>query len=332
LEACPRFWSAEVRHRADELVAAVAHDHVVGADIGAEGLAEELQQRVAGQMALTVVDLFEAVNVDEREHERGARAMCTLELARHLLKAELARPCARQLVRRRELQVVCRFGAVAERLSAFTGCRFPVGGRPRTVVGCFGPIGRRPRPIALGPQQNVLPTRVRVLLQIVQTSQRITTLRATITKRGSPITILRRSQPRRRTLVAQDRHRGPVATRPLPRQRGPVISDRVATGREIIVSGVLILIRASLITPTPRLIVIRPRLVLITPRLVLLRPPLVVIAREAITDATSRTTKEFGATRRTTRNPGHLAAGRTSHNPRHRLAPSPRASLLGREL
>src|SRR5438270_72919 len=83
-----------------------------------------------------------------------------------------------------------------------------------------------PRPIALGPQQNVLPTRVRVLLQIVQTSQRITTLRATITKRGSPITILRRSQPRRRTLVAQDRHRGPVATRPLPRQRGPVISDR----------------------------------------------------------------------------------------------------------
>src|SRR5439155_19405552 len=138
----------------------------------------------------------------EREHERGARAMCTLELARHLLEAELARPRARQLVRRRELHGVCGFGAVPDRLSAFTGCLFPVGGRPRTVVGCLVPIGRRPRSIALGPQQNVLPTRVRVLLQIVQPSQRITTLRATITKRGSPITIIRASQPRRRAFVA----------------------------------------------------------------------------------------------------------------------------------
>src|SRR2546423_14903659 len=150
-------------------------------------------------MALTVVDLFEAVNVDEREHQRGARAMCTFELVRPLLEAELARPRAGQLVRRREPQVICGFGAIPERLSALTGCLFPVGGRPRTVVGCLRPIGRRPRPIALGPQQNVLPTRVRVLLQIVQPSQRITTLRATITKLSSPITILPAYQPRRRT-------------------------------------------------------------------------------------------------------------------------------------
>src|SRR5207247_2508214 len=120
-----------------------------------------------------------------------------------------------------------------------------------TVVGCLGPIGRRPRSIALGPQQDVLPTRVRVLLQIVQTSQRVTTLRATITKRGRPITILSRSHPRRGTFVAQHRHRGPVPTRPLPRQNAPVIADRIAAGREIIVRGCLILICASLITRTP---------------------------------------------------------------------------------
>jgi hypothetical protein len=91
--------------------------------------------------------------------------------------------------------VVCRFGAVPTRLGAFTGCLFPVGGRPCPVVGCFGAIGRRPCPVTLGPQKNVLPTRVRVVLQIVQTSQRITTLRATITKLGGPITIRPRSQP-----------------------------------------------------------------------------------------------------------------------------------------
>jgi len=90
----------------------------------------------------------------------------------------------------------------------------------------------------------------------VQTSQRITTLSATITKRGSPITIFRCSQPRRGTLVAQHRHGGTVATRPLPRQSAPLIRDRVATGREIIVSGVLIFIGASLIALTPRLVVI----------------------------------------------------------------------------
>ena len=65
LEACPGFACAEVGHRADKLVAAVAHDHVVRADVGAKGLADEPQQRVAGQMALTVVDLFETIDVDE---------------------------------------------------------------------------------------------------------------------------------------------------------------------------------------------------------------------------------------------------------------------------
>jgi len=114
-----------------------------------------------------------------------------------------------------------------------------------------------------------------------------------------------------------------------------VIGERVATGCEIAISGVLILISASLITRTPRLVVIRPRLILITPRLVVIRPRLILITRRpvaigrrAITDLISRTGKELGATGLTTRNPGNLAAGWTSHKLRHRL-PLPRASALG---
>ena len=42
---------------------------------------------------------------------------------------------------------------------------------PGTVAGCLGPIGRRPCPIALGLQDNLLPTRVRDVLQIVRTEQ-----------------------------------------------------------------------------------------------------------------------------------------------------------------
>jgi hypothetical protein len=91
---------------------------------------------------------------------------------------------------------------VLERLSAFARCLLPVGGRPDTVVGCFGSIGRRPRSVTPRPRQDVLSARVLVVLQIVQTSQFITTLCATIAKRGSPIALVRGSQPRGGTLVA----------------------------------------------------------------------------------------------------------------------------------
>src|SRR5205823_1528518 len=259
-------------------------------------------------------DRFEAVDVDECKHQPGTRAVRTLELARHFLKPELARPCARQFVRRRELQAVCRFGAVPTRLGAFTGCLFPVGGRPCPVVGCLGAIGRRPCPITFGAQKNVLPTRVRVVLEIVQTSQRITTLRAAVTKLGSPITIRPRSQPCRGALTAHHRHGVAVPTRPLPRQSASVVSDRVATGREIIVGGVLILIRASLITLTRSLVVIRPRLILITRRLVAITRPLLAISQRAVTHLINRGGRELDAAGRAPRNPCRFAADWTLHN------------------
>jgi hypothetical protein len=97
------------------------------------------------------------------------------------------------------------------------GCFVPVGGGPGAVVGCFGSVGRRSRSVAPGPRQNVLPSRVLVVFQIVQTGELITTGRATITKRRSPIALLRRSQPRRGTLLAYGCHVGTVASGPLAR-------------------------------------------------------------------------------------------------------------------
>ncbi len=202
LEPCQGFGHAEVRHRTDELVTAVADDHVVRAHVRAERLTEELQQGVTGQMALAVVDLFKAVDVDEREYERGSGPMCAFELAGHLLETEPARPPTRQFIGGSELQVVCSFRPVPEPLSAFMGCFLPVGGRPGTVIGCFGSIGRRSRPVPPRARQDVLPSRVLVVLHIVQTSELIPAGRATITKRSIPIALLRRFQPRRGTLLA----------------------------------------------------------------------------------------------------------------------------------
>jgi hypothetical protein len=208
-------------------------------------------------------------------------------------------------------------GAVPTRLHAFTGCLLPVGGRPCPVVSCFRSIGRRPRPVALGAQKNVLPTRVRVVLEIVQTSQRITTLRATITKLSGPITIRRRSQPCRGTLGAHHRHVVTVPTRPLPRQSAPVVGDRVATSLEIIVGSVLILIRASLIALTRRLVVIRPSLILITRRLVAITRPLLPTTQRAVTPRINRTGRELSAAGRAPRNRCRFAAGWTLHNLHH---------------
>jgi hypothetical protein len=204
--------------------------------------------------------------------------MCPLELAGHLFKTEPARPRTRQRIGGGELQVVCGFRPLPERLSAFVGCLLPVGGRPGTVVGCFGSIGRRSRPVASRARQNVLPTRVLVVLQIVQTSELITASRATIAKHRSPIAFLRRLQPRSGTLLPDGRHDGTVASGPLPRQSAPLMGGLVAAGCEIIVGGVLILVRASLIAFAGALVVIRPRLILITRGLVAIRPGLILVA------------------------------------------------------
>ncbi len=144
----------------------------------------------------------------------------------------------------------------------------PVGGCPGTVVGCLGPIGCSSCAIALGAQENVFATRVRVVLLVVQTSQCITALGAAVTKGGSLITSLRGPKPRRGTLVAQHCYGPTVATRPPPRQSGAVIAVRVATCRVIHIGGVLILVGASLIPLASCLVVIRPGLILITRGLV----------------------------------------------------------------
>ena len=112
----------------------------------------------------------------------------------------------------------------------------------------------------------------------MQTSELITASRATVTKRRSPITLLRRLQPRCGALLTDCRHDGTVASGPLPRQSAPLMGASVATGREILVGRVLILVRASLITFTGALVVIRPRLVLITRRLVTIRPRLILVS------------------------------------------------------
>ena len=56
----------------DELVAPHAHDDVLGADGGADALRHGLEQLVAGLMPARVVDVLEAVEVEEQHREQRA--------------------------------------------------------------------------------------------------------------------------------------------------------------------------------------------------------------------------------------------------------------------
>jgi hypothetical protein len=96
-----------------------------------------------------------------------------------------------------------------------------------------------------------------------------------------------------------------------------VVGDRVATGRQIIVGSVLILIRASLIALTRSLVVIRPSLILITRRLVAITRTLLAISQRTVTLVINRTGRELSAAGLAPGNPSCFAAGWTPHNLRH---------------
>jgi hypothetical protein len=113
----------------------------------------------------------------------------------------------------------------------------------------------------------------------VQTSQRITGLRAPITTYGGPVTIVRRLQPRVGAFVAQRGHGVAVVSRALARRGAPIVRNLVAARREIIVRSFLILVRAPLIAVAGRLVMIRPGLVLIAPRLIAIRGRVILIPR-----------------------------------------------------
>ena len=65
-----------------ELLAAEPGRHVVVPQLGAEDLGDALQHRVAGEMAVGVVDLAEQVEVGHDQRQRALEALCAAELLR----------------------------------------------------------------------------------------------------------------------------------------------------------------------------------------------------------------------------------------------------------
>ena len=85
-----RLLRRRLRQQDRELLAAEAGRNVVVAQLGAEDLGDALQHRVAGEVAVGVVDLAQQVEVGHDQRQRPLEALCAAELLRQR-RGEVAR-------------------------------------------------------------------------------------------------------------------------------------------------------------------------------------------------------------------------------------------------
>ncbi len=140
-----------IRQRAHELVAAVAHHQVVGAQARSQGVSDGEQQRIARHVTIGVVDLLQAIHIDEGDHELGVCAARAVHLALKLLHPSAASADVRQLIDLRGrtvdrgLSTISRGqGALLRGLRSFLS-------RARTIIGRSCTIGRSTSTIIGGP-------------------------------------------------------------------------------------------------------------------------------------------------------------------------------------
>ena len=76
------------RHQDHEFVAAIPCDHIRAAAALLERFAETLENQIAFQVSLEVVDEFESVHVDQRQRERPSRPRRALPFRRKRVHEE----------------------------------------------------------------------------------------------------------------------------------------------------------------------------------------------------------------------------------------------------
>src|SRR2546429_9409635 len=86
------------RHKNHELVAAIARDDVGAAAVGLQNLTDTLENEVPFQVAVKVVDEFEAVQIHEHQREGTARARGTLPFRRESFHEKAMRIDTREAV------------------------------------------------------------------------------------------------------------------------------------------------------------------------------------------------------------------------------------------
>jgi hypothetical protein len=142
-----------IRQRTNELVAAEAHDQVIGAQAGSQGVGDGDQQGISGEVTLGVVDLLQAVDVDERDYKPFAGSASALQLALELFHACATPSDMGQLVDLGRLAVKRGLSPVARRHRTIMRRLLAFRGRPEAICRSLGAIVRSPPTITRDSQR-----------------------------------------------------------------------------------------------------------------------------------------------------------------------------------
>ena len=285
-KALPDPSDIRIRQRAHELVTAVAHHQVVGAQARSQGVGDGEQQGIASEVTLGVVDLLQAVHVDEGDHQLSVRAACSIHLALKLLHPSAAPADVSQLIDLRSRTVDCRLSSIARGQGALTRRLRSFFGRPRTVIGCSRTIGRSTGAIISGSLtvarsaegSLLLSSRLRGHARIIASHLAgVSHLRDLIALRGHLIALIRGDLPRHPD--AQTRVRLVVAHvhRMIAMLASRLASLQIATPEGFQIAGGLILLRGTLVAVGGRLVAVGIGLVAVRGRLVAVRSALVAV-------------------------------------------------------
>jgi hypothetical protein len=77
----PGLFGQDARHHAEKLVSAEAHQQIVRAHVASQSLHDVPQQRVAGPVAVLVIDGLQTIDVHVRRRESLARSTRPVDLA-----------------------------------------------------------------------------------------------------------------------------------------------------------------------------------------------------------------------------------------------------------
>jgi hypothetical protein len=121
--------SAESTH---ELVATIANDRVVGAQIRSHGLDECLQHTIAGGVSIPIVGALQSVDVSKGEDEASVAPPCAVDLMGEREPATLAAIGSGEVVQVSVMQLGLQAGA-------FLGGIGSILRGPVSISGCTGP-------------------------------------------------------------------------------------------------------------------------------------------------------------------------------------------------
>jgi hypothetical protein len=142
-------WRA-VTQRAHELVTPDSDDRVIRAKVRLDRTDHFLQQHIACGMALAVVELFELINVDERDHKESGAVPCSVDLTLERDHSELAAQSAGERIELCIPQRLFRELAISRGRRAVCRGVVPVDRRASSFGGCAGTHIRRMVPRGFG--------------------------------------------------------------------------------------------------------------------------------------------------------------------------------------